>query len=230
MTRRQMIPTILAVLMLVGSGYVHGIWTGRWQQGDPASEAAKRLDRFPMVIGDWEATTGEISEAEQKLAGLSGYLLRHFRHRHSGNQVTVLLMCGASGPVAVHPPTACYSGAGYQQIGVQEKHFLTITAPDDSTVRHVFETAEFSLPRQFSPTHPRIYWAWTTNGAWQVPENPRLTFGGAPVLFKLYITWETSGTLQSDQASPPETFLPLLIPALSDSVFAASLPGIHPET
>ena len=212
----------LATLLLAGSGYVHGKWTGRWQDGDPAAEAASGLDRLPMVIGQWQATAGEISEAEQKLAELSGYLLRHYRNRSTGQQVTVLLMCGPSGPVAVHPPTACYSGAGYQQIGAQTKHAVTIDADKDAASRHVFDVAEFALPKQLSATHPQIFWAWSTDGTWSVPDNPRLAFGGTPVLYKLYVTWETPGRLQTDDEPSPVLFLPELIPALQQSVFKSN--------
>ena len=102
----------LALLVLLVSGVVHGLWTDRWvPKPDPAAAAA-RFDRLPLAIGDWEGEALEVSPRE--LQGLSGYLARRYVNRDTGDVVTLALMCGRPRVVSVHSPDVCYAASGYE--------------------------------------------------------------------------------------------------------------------
>lgn len=215
----SVLPTVVGILLIVLGGFVHGQWTGRWAPTD-RSDAVSRLKQIPDQIGDWVLIEeGTVSGEEQQMAELSGYILRHYRNQRSGDVVTMLLMCGPAGPVAVHPPTACYTGRGYEQVGAAHPHDVETVDSNGGRAAHGFMTARFHRPGSHAALQPCIYWGWTTTGDWSVPANPRLKFAGAPVLFKLYVTCESSGLLIGTDEFPPAQFLQDVIPVLQKSVF-----------
>jgi hypothetical protein len=231
---KQSKSTIAAVavgtLLIVASGVVHGMWTGRWNSIDVSSVVAK-LQAVPKKIGDWEAVSdGTISQDSKDLAELEGYVMQHYRNRRTGESVGMLLMCGKTGPVAVHPPTACYAGQGYEQVGevvttlVEVPEVSPASATDKQkspkTNLHAFNRAQFHKPSFAQLNQPRIYWAWTANGDWQVPDRPRMAFAGQPILFKLYVTTDTQTPIAEDESTTEERFLREFIPAVTEQFFA----------
>ena len=219
--RRAMsvMPAVAGTVCIVLGGVVHGMWTDRWTPAD-RSDAVGRLDAVPDQFHDWVLIEeGTVSKEEQQMAELSGYELRHYRSVKSGDVVTMLLMCGPAGPVAVHPPTACYTGRGYEQVGGVVPHDVEIAESESQAVLHGFMSARFHRPGSHSGVQPCIYWGWTTNGEWSVPANPRLQFAGERVLFKLYVTCESSGQMIGTDEFPPAQFLQDVIPVLKETVF-----------
>lgn len=241
----NLLPALIAAVLLIGGGVVHGTLTHRWQTVARTNGPETRLQLVPQTIGDWDSQDSKISEAEKQMAGLTHDLTRTYTNRRTGDSVTVVLMSGPTGPVAVHPPTACYQGAGYQQSGATRETVIdlpvaevvrlqgtsavsqnrSLTTSATAATRHVFAIADFYQPTRPEQTQPRIYWAWTTNGTWSVPESPRLAFAGSPVLFKLYVTCERPIGSQKSQASPIDDFLRLLLVEIQQSVFSVPRPS-----
>src|ERR1051325_3539918 len=81
-----------AVVVLAGSGAVHGVWTDRWTAQTDLADAAARLERLPMTIGPWHGSTIEM-EKDPK-SNLAGVIARRYVHATSGKTVTILLGCG----------------------------------------------------------------------------------------------------------------------------------------
>lgn len=214
----RVMPALVAAVLLFGGGIVHGTLTHRWQSVARTNGPESRLHLVPQTIGDWDSQDATISAAERQMAGLTHDLTRTYTNRRTGDAVTIVLMSGPTGPVAVHPPTACYRGAGYQQSGATRTTVIDLAK--DGGTRHVFAIADFYQPTRPEQTQPRIYWAWTTNGMWSVPESPRLAFAGSPVLFKLYVTCERPLGSQKAQATPIDDFLRLLLVEIQQQVFA----------
>ena len=228
MSIRHSIPLFSGLLLLVAGGVVHGMLTGRWTHSDMTGIAA-RVHQVPTQINDWVCIEeGSVSDEELKLAELHSYVMRHYRNQRTGAIVTMLLMCGPTGPVAVHPPTACYAGQGYEQIGDVAVHRVVLTQPagpnpssPNSTETQRLMTAQFRKPGRGSGQKARIFWSWSTNGSWSTPTSPRLEFAGSPALFKLYVTQEAHDLLPLDGTTPPEEFLRELLPVLRQSVFSS---------
>ena len=235
----RMLAAVFGAALLFGGGIVHGTLTHRWQTVARTNGPETRLHLVPPTIGDWDSQDSTISAAERQMAGLTHDLTRTYTNRRTGDSVTVVLMSGPTGPVAVHPPTACYQGAGYQQSGATRESVIELPVAEvvrlqgagaelqnrslttSATTRHVFAIADFYQPTRPEQAQPRIYWAWTTNGTWSVPESPRLEFAGNPVLFKLYVTCERPIGSQKSQASPIDEFLRLLLAEIQQTVFAS---------
>ena len=143
----------------------------------------------------------------------------------------MLLMAGETGPICVHPPEACYSGQGYEVVG-GSRRTVTIDTPAESglAAKPKFKSARFSKPGLLSPTQPQIFWAWSDDGNWRVPQNTRYEFAGSPILCKLYVTWDAplpdSRTRSLvEEITPPEEFLQLLAPELFRTVFSQEAAG-----
>ncbi len=228
MSIRHSIPLCSGMLLLIVGGVVHGMLTGRWEASDLSGVAA-RVHQVPLQINDWVCIEeGAISDAELKMAELHSYVMRHYRNQRTGAIVTMLLMCGPTGPVAVHPPTACYAGQGYEQIGDLTLHRVVPrqqTAESQSspgtTMIDSLMTAQFRKPGRRSLQKARIFWSWSTSGVWKTPPSSRLEFAGSPLLFKLYVTQDAHDLLPLDGTTPPEEFLRELLPVLRQSVFSS---------
>src|SRR5437763_9743658 len=99
---------LAAATILVANGLLEGYYTNRWHRPAELADGINRLANVPMTIGDWHAKSEELEDAVITRAGIDGYIFRHYEHQLTGQQVTVLLMCGRPGPLAVHTPDACY--------------------------------------------------------------------------------------------------------------------------
>ena len=222
MTASRHLPAMVAAVLLAGSGVVHGVWTERWAADETAHRAAEALDRMPSSVGDWVGEEAALSEPEVRFAELAGYALRHYRHVPTNRTITVLVMCGDPGPISVHPPTACYKGAGYRIAGNVRRCSISSSMSDNRFVRDTFQVADFRKPPSAGFGQVRIFWAWSADGQWTAPDNPRLAFAGAPALFKLYVTSEMDNASKPDEKSTAEAFLQQLLPQLRTTVFAPS--------
>src|SRR5438270_8294606 len=91
----RLLPLGAALVLLVLTGLVHGLWTGRWHTDTDLEDAAASVQTVPLILGDWQGRP-EKSDAEAfQQAGAAGYWVR--RYEHNGEEVTVVLMCGRAG-------------------------------------------------------------------------------------------------------------------------------------
>ncbi|HEV3262991.1 MAG TPA: exosortase-associated EpsI family protein [Gemmataceae bacterium] len=212
------VPIPAAVCLLIGYGLAEGLWTNRWVHSGAIESAVARLAEVPLTIGDWDATAKELSPREVEAGQIDGYLSREYVNRQTRTAVSVLIVCGRPGPIAVHSPEVCYAGAGYQVAAEPVKHAVTVAATGESAT---FKTARFLSPENALPDPLRIFWAWTGDGVWKAPDNPRLQFAGSPVLYKLYVVRHTGNGDASLDKEPALKLVQLLLPELQKSLFAA---------
>ena len=88
--------------------------------GPPGGGRPARAGR-PPTVGDWEGRPLEVEPRELAAAGVIGGVLRRYVNRQDGRAVTVLLVCGPPGPIAVHTPDICFAGIGYDVVGAQAR-------------------------------------------------------------------------------------------------------------
>ena len=179
--------------------------------------AAARLSLIPEQIGSWTSSPEEIDEREKRLAGIGGSLRRTYRNAENGYVVSLTVLCGAAGPMSVHPPTACFEGVGYELCSGP----AVVTFNDRDTgedADSALNRAAFRLPDATSSDIVRVFWGWSDNGIWKAPKNPRLVFRGQPYLFKLYVV--DRSLQQADDVKQAETFLEQALPVIRK--------GLHP--
>jgi hypothetical protein len=192
----------LATAAVVAGGVVHGMWTDRWYTGEETGAVASRLERISDEFGEWQ---GEPLEQESKPPkGVAGNYTRRFVNRGNGESVTVAIVGGRPGPVSIHTPDACYGASGYE-VATQVRHRMPHEG-DEPEVE--LWTAQFLRQRASERTQLRIFWAWSTDGNWQAPDNPRVAFARQPVLYKLYLVREMN--VPDQPLSPDDPCLVLM--------------------
>ena len=177
---------VLAAVLILGAGYVHGTISQRWQPSEVLSVAAKRLQHLPPSMGDWESKDVEMNQKHLQVAEVEGYVSRQYYHRKTGERLTMLLIVGKPGPVAVHSPDVCYEGAGYK-MGTRSNQVVTV-----GDTSHFFWTARFT--KDIQPAPLQITWAWSDGGRWLAPDYPRLIFYRSSKLYKWYLIREVMDT------------------------------------
>jgi hypothetical protein len=208
------VPAAVAVVVILLTSIVQGIWTERWgaNVGEQVRAFAAGIDAIPLIVGDWEAPEIEeeptdLERQQLNAAGAVGHLSRTYRNPKTGDAVSVYMISGASRNVAVHTPDACYPGAGFRMEG-DSKLFSIQTGSTSAE----FRTAVFLKEEPTGSQRLRIFWAWNAHGTWEAPTMPRLRYGGRTALNKIYLIsqappGETAG--DSPVIEFAERFLPL---------------------
>jgi hypothetical protein len=206
-----------ALLLVLGSGAAHGLLTHRWEQPDDVTP--ETLGRLPVTIADWDGNPLPVDADYVPAPEDGAVLLRRYVNRVSGDAVLVYLTGGKPGPIgSAHCPDSCYPGAGYKFAAPIAKKTITTHAGSRS---HEFRVATFSKTERATPTHVRVFWAWSSTGDWSTPDQPRVTFAKHRRLYKLYVIRLLVRNTEPLETEPAVGFAQLLIPELEKSLFKA---------
>jgi hypothetical protein len=198
-----------AALVLVGSAVAHGLRTNRWGPPRDLQAASDRLAKIPTVIGDWESTPEEIDPRQLEVAEATGHLSRRYVNRYTGDEVHVLILCGRPGPVALHPPTLCYRNSGYTLLNDVQPY----PVENSGKVIGTLHTVRMVKPG-LAPEPVRVFWGWSDDGAFSVPDNPRMKFIRSGFLYKLYVVRRMTRNDEPLQDDPAAGFVRELLPTL----------------
>jgi hypothetical protein len=213
----RLIAVVTVLLAVPGSGLVVGFWNGRWGSLPAVDRAASRLERVPLSPGaEWDVRSRELSPLEVSIAELGGYLSREYIHRRTGTVVSVLLVCGRAGPICVHTPEGCYTGAGYVPAAAATR----VASPGGFPGQ--FRVRDFRKTNVAMPTLLRIFLSWGYQGQWSAPDNPRLAFFGKPYLYKLYVIRAMSKPDEPIDQDPANELLKELMPQFQEALFTGS--------
>ena len=202
-----------ALVVLVFTGVVHGLWTDRWSEMKDLSEAADCLDKIPAAIGAWQGKTVKLDDSTD--LGLAGTLARRYVHGSTGKAVTLYLACGRPGPVGTHTPDVCYQGSGYQMHTQKRFQLPAVNSPNPPE----FLTARFDKTKADSQSSLRIFWSWLAGGGWKVAENPRLAFAGEAVVHKMYLIRDLTTPDEPVETDPCVEFMHDLLPVLQRTLY-----------
>jgi hypothetical protein len=209
---------VAAGAVVFANGYLHGVWTNRWEQPIELINAIGNMKRIPMTMGSWEGQDKSLGEGAAEAGGFQSYCLRTYVEQSTKKEISMLLMCGRPGPVSVHPPDVCYRAAGYVLQGSTNKVVES---------KAEFMQGNFVKKDVAFPTQLRICWAWAGDGAWVAPVEPRITFARYASLYKLYLVQEMTQAGEKADLKAYNDFLEELMPALDKALFAnkADAPG-----
>lgn len=201
--------TIAAVVLLALSGVLHGVWSHRWDMWSaPAVQASvDRIERIPMRVGDWEGQRVETDPhtLPEELVG-RGVSVR-YTNRIDGAVVTVYVACGPTDGLAAHTPRVCYPANGYTCPAADLRVSPGAGAGE-------FWASNFTRPNAATPTHLRVFWAWSDGSGWQVPDNPRRVFRRSPVVYKCYAIRQVLTPDEPLEGDPALRLLAALLPPL----------------
>lgn len=202
-----------AIAIVVLTGLAQGVWTDRWQRSQALELAAAQLEKVPLALGDWKGSDVELNRRDLERTGAVAWVIRRYEHRLTRQSVSILLVCGRSGPIGVHTPDVCYGEGGYTIAAPPALHSVAV-APDAPEA--AFWTARFHKTAGVVPEDLRIFWSWRAPGGdWSAPENPRLEFARSPALYKLYVIRLMRTPDEKLDTDPALDFIRQLLPELN---------------
>jgi hypothetical protein len=206
---------LAGLAIILGAGLVHGVWTERWQPRRELQDAVARLQNLPGNLGPWKQSPAKLDPEALRQAEAVGHWSKEYTHEGGGNTVLVILLCGRPGPMSVHRPEHCYSGAGFEMTAPPFPY--EVLAEDGSRLAQCW-SAKFRQQDAADPTRLRIFWTWFAGGSWQAPESPRFVFAGNPALYKLYVVRVMTAAQERFEEDPCLDFLRRLLPALTQAL------------
>lgn len=215
----RILTIVSAFALLAASGISHRVWTGQWTVSNEPRLSASRLSAIPSTIGDWVGVDQEVDAKQLARAEAVGHLARRYVQRRTGAEVSLFLICGRPGPISVHTPDICYGGIGFRLVGKPGQRKVDGSA--DAPAAEFFR-ADFEKTDPIAPKRLRIYWAWKSGSGWRATNNPRLSFGGAQALYKMYLVYRAAPGAALPERDPCEEFLPDLLPELERALSPAS--------
>jgi hypothetical protein len=209
----QRLPIIAVITVLIATGVVSGMWTKRWSGG--AALSADNRMTLPVMVGDWDSREDAVDARVLKISQAAAIDRRWYINRTTGAAVSVSLVYGDPGPVAVHTPDVCYAGSGFEETASAAIREVEPNKPDRFLVRQFRKQGP-------APMTLTVYYGWNAGDHWQVHDNPRIAFAGKPALYKLYVNYDTTAAVGPDADLPALEFLRALLPVLKESVPAGS--------
>lgn len=207
-------PVAIAVVILLGSGTVHGIWSFRWSAARELQAATTKVASIPLQFGDWTGNENKLDERQATVGRIHASMSRIYTNAKTGQVISALLVSGRPGPISVHTPEVCYAGSGFEVASESIKASVDAGLGKPSE----FWTLKVNKPDPSRPEHLMIYYGWFADGRWQAPAvDARLGFAGIPVLYKLYVVRQQSRTESADFDATVD-FLKSFLPELQKSL------------
>ena len=205
MTQTKFIVGLAAVLVitLFSSFARNYLEAGGSSQLEIATDTGKLLE-LPEQIGDWVCSSNEeLPENAKRILKCYGFINRSYWNPQSGATVTVAVLFGPRGPIAVHTPEVCYSGVGTRQVADRRATEIKTSEQSDR-----FWTVQFTRGADTSPSL-EVWYAWSDGGPWVASEQPR--FWLTDSLYKIQLAGEPS---KINSESECKNFLRALLPIL----------------
>ena len=202
---------LAATVIVVATSLVQGFWTDRWKSSHLLQDAVKRIDLIPTSFGDWVSNPLEIDQRQLEAAGIVGSMMRRYENQRDKRSFNVLLVCGRPGPISVHTPDICYTGAGLCFQNSPAQATVSYGNPARTAVGWY---GDFMKEASVVAHGLRIFWSWSPGDGWKAPTNPRLDYAGYRALYKLYVIRESNGTAIKIDNDPIAEFMKELLPEL----------------
>ena len=198
-----MLASLTAILLVGLGGWIHGELANRWGVSTDVIALGERLRQVPLELGSWRSHGDkELSESTLTLLECKGYLNRSYVHQGTGEVVTVAVMFGPKGPIAVHTPEVCYSS---QNVQPNEKR--EAVSNDFDGEQNQFWKLSFST-NTLEKGKLNVMYAWSDGGAWQASESPR--FWRTNYLYKIQTAAQGLGVKEASTDEFFRFFLPEL--------------------
>jgi hypothetical protein len=221
---RRWLVLLVAIVGLAAAAVVDRVFSGT--NSEDARAAAAKLNGVPAAFGDWTSIEQPQDPKVIRVAEATGYVSRIYSNRKKNLQLSVLLLCGPTGPIGAHTPEVCYAGSGHEMNGTPQKK--TVVLPDNATA--TYWTVRFEKKGAFEQAL-RVGWMWGVDGDWMASTNPRGEFALRGALYKLYVQHAEprtpSGTPPKQTTDQIQEFLTDFLPVVKKALTA---PTGQPDT
>ncbi|QDT06294.1 hypothetical protein K227x_47030 [Rubripirellula lacrimiformis] len=192
---------VILIALTLFSAVAHGLLNGRWSVAAEKTAIGDQFSSLPEVVGDWRLVHQDsLDEQAAEMLRCYGSDIRSYRHAGTGAIVNAAIFFGPRGPIAVHTPEVCYSGAGTEQTRPRREE--TVAA---DSVRNKLWSVEFSQNREPTPSLQSWY-AWSDGGPWVAAKYPRVWM--TDDLYKIQI----AGPIATEDFDPCADFLASWLP------------------
>jgi hypothetical protein len=199
----------VVVAMTVLSGVIHGRMRNRWGPSPDMVAAAEKLAQIPHEFGDWRLqSTEEMNEATLNMLECAGYVVRNYVNRTTGDAVSVSVLLGPPGPIAVHTPEVCFASRNYESRGERKRVTIREAADRDDE----FWILDFKL-NNLQGDVLRTYYGWNAGERWVAPNDPRFQYAARPYLYKIQLSSRLQVGADSQSDDPCRRFLRAFVPA-----------------
>lgn len=215
-------PMVVAIVLIGSLTYFQGQWSHRWSAAVADSRVlAARIGDVPLNVGLWEGTDEEVTADVIKVSGAAGHLSRTYKNKETGDRVKVWLICGRPSDMIIHNPQICYPGQGYRQLGSKLTRVFETKkyASTKEELTSEFFTAVFRKESHHAAVSDRVYWAFASGPEWKAPLSTRLAFPGVTSLYKLYFTYQVTGSVKMTDRDPAVKFGEVFIPVVNEALF-----------
>jgi hypothetical protein len=204
MTRKVFIQRLSIIAAVAVFAAVFPSWIeGRSQPGVSRQALGENLNRIPNQLGDWECISEERLQPEvERTLRCYGYINRVYWNAKTGSRVSLAILYGPRGPMAVHTPEICYSSRGRVPQGKPQE-----VSPRGEANGSSFWRLNFKQANEQS-SDLEVWYAWSDGGDWIASSHPR--FWTIDSLYKLQL----AGTIGSEgQEGDCEDFIQQIVPA-----------------
>ena len=202
------------VALTLVSGVIEGRIRNRWGPSEAMRTAAERLEKVPRSFGGpqndrWQMQSAEtMSEDTVEMLECAGYFVRTYANRQTGERVSVFIIVGPPGPIAVHTPEICYPSRAYKSRDNRQRVAIAdIDGRDDNFWALTFKSN--GADRNLS----RVYYAWSTGGRWLAASDARFGFAGWPYLYKIQLSCNLPEGTDMNTGDTCREFLKDFVPA-----------------
>jgi hypothetical protein len=214
-----MVPLLTGLVLILGAGVGHGLWTNRWSTSNEPQHSADKVPGVSLRLGDWEGRDGPALEEDVRAIGqIVGYVNRAYMRADTQQVISMQILCGRPGPITAHMPDICLGGEGYVQVGALRSYSHEISSEQkvDFMVGQFQRTQEGGLVDTI-----RIFWSMSAKGDWKAPKGwyGRLMYGKYPALYKIYLQRRLASTDEPLDKDPILQFANFLIPNLQKTLF-----------
>jgi hypothetical protein len=207
----RFLPWFLAAGITLAAAVLHGHWTNRWGPPDALPKAAAVFAQLPQEFGAWH-----LVESQPLAPSARGILQCHddaqglYENRQTGEHVLFTLLLGPPGPMAVHTPEICYGSIDHVPLAQRQRVVL-----DPPELENSAWMVQFQDLHELQGNITRVYYAWSEGSKWDAVEEPRITFGGNPYLFKMQLLVRLPEESAAVAADPGRAFLREFLPVFA---------------
>jgi hypothetical protein len=194
---------ILSLAFILVGGAVHGHLSNRWGIPADVNGIGEKLREVPASIGPWiSAGDQEMGKTALTLLECKGYLNRTYVHRTTGESVSVAVMFGPKGPIAVHTPEICYSSRDVTAIGKRQSEDYAFDGADSRLWKLRFSKNDLTKSKL------NVTYGWSDGGPWYAAEAPR--FWRTDYLYKIQTASPATNSSEDSTTGFLKVFLPEL--------------------
>jgi hypothetical protein len=205
-SRKQLPILLFSLFFFLLTGAVQGWFSGRWVDRSKQQSISKAITELPTSVGDWTMQKDvPLGKAALSLLNPYGYINRVYANEKTGWIISIAVLYGLKGPIAVHTPEVCYSSRDFVLVGAKTAY--TVPIPKEGTLW----SQEFQS-RKVGAEHMMVYHGWSDGGPWMAAKNPR--FLKTETLTKIQIA---AFGADKEQDPIPE-FLEQFIPSLRSAL------------